>query len=273
MQVDDRLAVCTWSLQPTSCDDLIDKLRACGLERVQLHLDPIAEEADGWQDAADRLEDVGVLPVSGMVMCVGEDYSTIAAIERTGGIVPDDTWPATLDRMRKCAPVAGWLGLPLMTLHAGFIPSDRDHPVRTKVLDRVEQVADLFGEHECRIALETGQESASTLVDFLDELGRDDVGVNFDPANMLLYGSGDPVEALDRLIGWVKQVHLKDAIPSGKPGEWGTEVTIGKGDVDWRAFFSALEEAGYTGALPIEREAGDTRIDDIRAGADFIRSL
>lgn len=273
MQVDDRLAVCSWSLQPQSCDDLIEKLRACDIDRVQLHLDPIAEEADGWENATDRLESAGVGLVSGMVMCVGEDYSSIAAIERTGGIVPDDTWPATLERMRQCAPVAGWMGLPLVTFHGGFIPADRGHPVRRKVLERIGQTADLFAEHGCRIALETGQEAADTLLDFLDQLGRDDVGVNFDPANMLLYGSGDPIGALARLIGRVKQVHLKDAIPSGRSGEWGTEVKLGDGHVDWRVFFKTLENTGYAGPLPIEREAGDDRIGDIRAGRELVDSL
>lgn len=273
MQVDDRLALCSWSLQPQSCDDLIEKVRTCGIDRVQLHLDPIAEEADGWEDATDRLESAGVGLLSGMVMCVGEDYSTIAAIERTGGIVPDDTWPATMERMRKCAPVVGWMGLSLVTFHAGFIPADRSHPVRAKMLDRIHQTADLFAEHGCQIGLETGQEAAETLLNFLDQLGREDVGVNFDPANILLYGSGDPIDALNRLVGRVKQVHLKDAIPSGQPGEWGTEVPVGKGQVNWPAFFSTLQQAGYTGPLPIEREAGDDRIGDIRAGANFVRSL
>lgn len=273
MQVEDRLAVCSWSLQPTSCGDLIEKVRACGIGRVQVHLDPIAESASGWTAAIPALADAGIGIVSGMVMCVGEDYSTIASIEKTGGIVPDVTWPATLQRLRQCAPVAGQMGLKLTTLHAGFIPADRSNPVRAKVRDRINQIADLFADHGCSTALETGQETADTLLEFLDELGREDVGVNFDPANMLLYGSGDPAQALDRLISRVKQVHVKDAIPSDEAGEWGREVPVGHGHVDWRRFFDTLESAGYTGSLPIEREAGEERITDIRAGADYLRSL
>ena len=273
MQLDDRLAVCSWSLQPASCQELIEKVRATGIHRVQLHLDPIAEEAAGWDGAIDALAEAGIGVVSGMVMCVGEDYSTIQSIERTGGIVPDTTWPATLERLRLCAPIAGRLGLKLTTFHAGFVPDSPEHPVRRKVAERISQTADLFAAHGCEIGLETGQEAAGTLLNFLEELGREDVGVNFDPANMLLYGSGDPDQALRLLVGRLKQVHLKDAIPSGQAGQWGTEVPVGQGQVDWRAFFATLASAGYAGPLPIEREAGDDRIGDIRSGVAFLRTL
>src|SRR5688572_28708212 len=101
-----RVAVCSWSVQPANCDDLIDKVRACGLSYVQLDLDPIAEGKLGWQDAKRKLSDAAIRPVSGMVACVGEDYSSIARIEETGGVVPDATWPATQRRMHACAGVA-----------------------------------------------------------------------------------------------------------------------------------------------------------------------
>ncbi|MEM8875006.1 MAG: sugar phosphate isomerase/epimerase family protein [Planctomycetota bacterium] len=264
MNLAERLAVCSWSLQPSDAADLRRQLDAVDIRRVQMHLDPFAE--DGW--------DVGGLDgiecVSGMVTCVGEDYSTIAAIHRTGGVVSDETWPATRERMAACAPIAGQLGIELVTFHAGFIPEDPAVPLFGKLLDRIGEVTQLFGEHGCRIALETGQESADTLMGFLDKLGAD-VRVNFDPANMLLYGSGDPIAALKQLRPRIAQVHLKDAIPSGTTGEWGTEVPVGEGKVDWAAFFAELSD--YQGALPIEREAGVKRVEDIRTAAAFVRNL
>ncbi|MFZ4576545.1 MAG: sugar phosphate isomerase/epimerase family protein, partial [Phycisphaerales bacterium] len=90
------------------------------------------------------------------------------------------------------------------------------------------------------------------------------VGVNFDPANMILYGMGDPVESLRALMPHVMQVHLKDATPSATPGQWGAEVPLGAGAVDWSSFFATLRAAGYAGDLCIEREAGEQRIEDIR---------
>ncbi len=95
-----------------------------------------------------------------MVECVGEDYSTIAAITRTGGIVPDATWQATRDGMVAAADVAEALGLKLVTFHAGFIPHDTNDPTYATVTGRLIDVADIFAKANCRVALETGQESA-----------------------------------------------------------------------------------------------------------------
>ena len=263
---DDRIGVCSWSLKPAGCDDLVDRLRACGMDRVQLALDPLA--TDYWDGCGTNLTSAGISLVSGMVGAVGEDYSTIDAIRRTGGVVPDATWPATRDRMRQAAVFAGDLGLPLVTFHAGFIPDDADEPAFAKAVARVREVADLF---PCPVALETGQESAQALSRFLDAVDRREVGVNFDPANMLLYGSGDPIDALRRLLPRVVQVHVKDATPSGVEGEWGREVPVGEGAVPWAEFVGVLRDGGYGGDLVIEREAGPTREADVRSAADLIR--
>jgi sugar phosphate isomerase/epimerase len=269
----DRLAVCSWSLRPDHCDDLIDKVRECGRSAVQLHLDPVAENRPGWAGAGEKLRDAGIRVISGMIACVGEDYSTIARIEETGGVVPDATWPATHRRMIACLPVAAELGLKLVTFHAGFIPAEAASPVRAKVKARIAQVAALFAGRGISIGLETGQEAATTLLGFLNELPVKSVGVNFDPANMILYGSGDPIQSLRQLAPHVRQVHLKDATPAAIRGEWGSEVPLGEGRVDWAAFFQLLDEIGYAGALPIEREAGEDRVADVRAAAQFLASM
>jgi sugar phosphate isomerase/epimerase len=273
MSTQDRLAVCSWSLQPTGCDDLIAKVKQTGLSRVQLHLDPVAEKNPGWEDGVAKLKAAGITAVSGMVGCVGEDYSTIDAIHRTGGVVPDATWPATKLRMQAAAPVAAALGLKLVTFHAGFIPDADGDPVFRKVLERIGTAARIFDDHGSAIALETGQEAAATLMKFLHALPATTVGINFDPANMLLYGSGEPIPALKLLLPHVKQVHLKDAVPSGKPGEWGSEVPAGTGNVDWNAFFATLKQGGYTGNLVIEREAGERRVADVKTAAGVATKL
>ena len=105
---------------------------------------------------------------------------------------------------------------------------------------------------------------ADTLAECLAELGRPSIGVNFDPANMILYGAGDPVTAIRHLAPWVRQVHVKDARPSAMPGEWGSEVPAGEGAVDWNAFFAAVRALPRPVDLVIEREAGDRREQDVR---------
>jgi sugar phosphate isomerase/epimerase len=106
-----------------------------------------------------------------------------------------------------------------------------------------------------RLHLETGQEAADVLVRFLGQLDRDNLFVNFDPANMIMYGSGEPIAALRQLGGYVRSVHCKDARWAARPGEqWGTEVPFGEGDVGAEAFLRTLRAIGYDGPLTIERE-------------------
>jgi sugar phosphate isomerase/epimerase len=103
--------------------------------------------------------------------------------------------------------------------------------------------------------LETGQEPADVLLRFLQDVERDNLFVNFDPANMILYGVGEPLPALRTLGKFVRSIHCKDATWSDRPGEtWGREVPLGQGDVDMAAYLRTLDEIGYDGPLTIERE-------------------
>jgi sugar phosphate isomerase/epimerase len=204
-----------------------------------------------------------------MMAMDGEDYSTLASIRATGGIVPDATWPANLAAAGDNARIASELGLGLVTFHAGFVPESATN-ARAVVVDRVRSIAGVFAAHGIRVALETGQESAGTMLAFLDNL--DDVSVNFDPANMILYGMGDPVQALKRLAPHVAQVHVKDAVASAEPGRWGTELPVGAGDIDWASFFAAVRTLPQSPALVVEREAGGDRIADVQTALRLIHS-
>jgi sugar phosphate isomerase/epimerase len=270
----DRLGVCSWSLQPSSADDLFTKLASTGISRIQIALDPIRENAGGaWSDFAARAKGRGVTCVSGMIGTVGEDYTTLESIKRTGGVVPDGTWPETWKNIQADAELAQKMGLPLVTFHAGFLPHEESDPSFAKLLARLRQVADLYAAKKMQIGLETGQEAADTMAVFLKKLDRPNVGVNFDPANMILYDKGDPVAALRTLGPWVKQCHMKDAVRTKTPGTWGEEVRLGTGQVDWKGFFRALDAAGFKGNLNIEREAGNQRVADIRAAREYLEKL
>lgn len=267
-----RLAVCSWSLQPTSAEDLFTKLAATGLNRVQIALDPIRENKGGaWADFAALSTRRGLKLVSGMLGTVGEDYTTLESIRRTGGVVPDATWPETWKNIQADADLAARMGLKLVTFHAGFLPHEESDPSFAKLLGRIRQVADLFGGRNMTIALETGQEAAGTMAAFLQKLERKNVGVNLDPANMILYDKGNPVEAVKALGPWIRQCHVKDAVRTKTPGTWGEEVPVGTGEVDWKAFFRALDAARFTGDLCIEREAGTQRVADIRSAREFVQ--
>lgn len=272
----DRLAVCSWSLRPSSPAELAELVRACGLSRVQLHLDPIREGRWSESETVARLGEAGLDVASGMMSMKAEDYSTLDSIRITGGVRPDEAWPDNLAAAKANARLAERLGIRLVTFHAGFLPHEAHHPERRTMVFRVRTIAQVFAAHGVRVALETGQEDAKTLLAVLDEInaGLPETGcvrVNFDPANMILYGMGDPIDALRRLRDHVAQAHVKDAVPTKVAGTWGTEVRVGTGKVDWRAFLSILNDLDAD--LVLEREAGSTRVEDVRAGVDELVAL
>ena len=260
-------------MQPASPDELFAKLEQTGISRLQLNLDPLRESPEVWGGVGAAAAARGVKIVSGMFGTIGEDYTTLETIRETGGVVPDATWEANQKHILACADIAASLGLKLVTFHAGFLPHDPADPDTAKLTARIREIAGWFAARGIALATETGQESADTLRAFLEQLGCDNVGVNFDPANMLLYGKGDPIAALRELGPWIRQVHIKDARRTKVPGTWGEEVVVGTGQVNWKAFFTTLGELGFTGNCCIEREAGSQRVADIRAAKEFVSSL
>ncbi|MEL7484288.1 MAG: sugar phosphate isomerase/epimerase family protein [Planctomycetota bacterium] len=248
-------------------------MSACGLDAVQLALEPIRSGDWDLHETSDALADAGIAILSGMLEPEGEDYSTLDTIKATGGLRPDALWEANRERAERVAWIAEALGMELVTFHAGFIPHDAGDPERATMIDRLRTIADIFANRGVRLALETGQETAKTLLDLLGELDRESVGVNFDPANMIQYGMGDPIEAFEMLLPHVVQVHLKDAIASRRPGEWGEEVALGRGEVDWAAFGMLLASKERPIDALFEREAGDSRECDVRHGHGVIGSI
>ncbi len=266
------LGVCSWSLQPDSPARLAEALQELNLSRVQLALDPIRTGAWDQAQTVAALHDAGVTIASGMMMMAGEDYTTLDTIAETGGVRPDATWSDNLAAAHANAEIAQRLRLPLVTFHAGFFPEGADDPERAKIIERTSAIAKAFTSRGVRVALETGQETAASLLQVLDALDEQ-VAVNFDPANMILYGKGDPIEAVRALAPHIQQVHIKDATPTTNPGTWGTETPAGQGAVDWAAFFAELHAARFTGGLMIEREGGDSRLADIRQAAQLVSQM
>ncbi|HQE29452.1 MAG TPA: sugar phosphate isomerase/epimerase family protein, partial [Phycisphaerae bacterium] len=147
-------------------------------------------------------------------------------------------------------------------------------PKYAVMVDRARRIADALGERGVKLVMETGQESPENLIAFMDAVGRPNVAVNFDPANMILYGVGEPVEAVSLLRDRIAHVHMKDATWSAKPREqWGEEVVLGTGEADIPRIVSKLRAQGYTGTLAIEREAGNQRVADIAEAIKLLKSL
>lgn len=265
------VGVCSWSLRPANADQLVKSLRKLGLHHVQLALGPLVElDSDAQRAELETLEHAEVKITAGMIHFPGEDYSTISNIRRTGGLLPDSHWPARKQRAIDAGKLAQKIGLTQISTHIGFIPPSNNDAYGTLV-ERLSDLGQQLEEFGIELLMETGQESATDLLHFLHDLKVQNVGVNFDPANMILYGSGDPIDAMKILARHIKHVHVKDAKRSSQPGiEWGTETPFGDGEVPHDEFIDTLQRIDYTGPLVIERESGKCRPEDITYAIDTL---
>jgi sugar phosphate isomerase/epimerase len=207
----------------------------------------------------------------------GEDYADIPTVQRTVGFIPPATREARERRTLEVSDFAKALGVGSIACHIGCVPEDHSHPDYVGVRDTVRRVCDHAARQGQTFALETGQEPARILLEFLRDVDRPNLRINFDPANMILYGSGDPIEALRAVGSLVVSVHAKDGDwpPRGVPGALGKERPLGQGSVGMERFVAALREIGYSGPLNVEREVEDQqeRLRDVAAGLALLRRL
>jgi sugar phosphate isomerase/epimerase len=224
-----------------------------------------------------RLESLGISITVVFGGFEGESYADIPTVAQTIGLVPPETRAARTQEMKEIADFARLLGVDAVALHLGVVPHDRNLPLYQDVLAVTRAVCDHCDANGQRLHLETGQESADALLEFITDVDRDNLFINFDPANMILYGSGDPIEALRKVGRYVRSVHCKDAKWAARPGqEWGAEMPLGKGDVGFESFLRTLQELGYAGPLTIEREIAQEpqrQKEEIGAGIRLLNNL
>ena len=234
----------------------LDVLKELGVPTVQIHA-PSAEKRTPEEAAKDlaRLDEMGIFPTAVFGGFAGESYADIPTTVKTVGLVPPETRAARTKEMKEISDYAKLMGVSTVALHLGFVPHDTKDPLYAEILEVTRDVCDHCAANKQNLNLETGQETADGLLQFIQDVQRDNLFVNFDPANMILYGSGEPIEALKKIGKYVRSVHCKDAKWAANPGqEWGQEVPLGEGDVGFENYLNALNEIGYTGPLTVERE-------------------
>ncbi len=253
------IGVCSWSFQK-DIDEIGSVMKALGVEHINLSIAPaLGPDGDKYLEAVQRQ---GWTIYSGMMNYDYEDYSTLETIKVTGGIAPDEHWPASGEAFARAAKITAELGSKYIMMHVGFLDHS-DKAYAKKFYDRVKYLGDSAGEVGVSVLMETGQESAEDLQRFVETLNHPNVLLNFDPANLILYNKDEPMSAFRRLVPWVRQIHIKDAIRTKVPGTWGQEVVWGEGDVNSFAFLKTLAECGFEGVVAVEREAGNERVKDI----------
>lgn len=235
---------------------------------------PLDGAAEKWDEA---LTAEKFTPVTAVCSYVGEDYADIPTVQRTVGLVPLNTRAERIKRTKGVSDVARKLAIDSVACHIGFVPEEPDDPEYAGIRDVAREICDHCGENGQSFTLETGQEPAKVLLRFLDDVNRPNLKINFDPANMILYGTGDPVEALEVLGSQVVSVHCKDGDwpPVDKPEALGTERPLGDGSVGIPRFIAKLKEVGYRGILSVEREEPDLakRAADIRKAIALLKRL
>ena len=230
---------------------------------------PASQQA--WKAALERH---GVTVVTVFPGFVGESYASIPTCAATVGYVPRATRLEREQRTYAVSDFAKALGVPGLATHIGCVPHDAADPDATAVRELVQRICDHCAKNGQSFALETGQEPAEVLRQFILDVGRENLGVNFDPANLILYGSGEPLAALDLVKQWLITVHCKDAAFPTVQGEWGKETPLGKGDVGMDRFVAKLKEIGYRAPLTIEREIlGEAQRADILQAIALLERL
>ena len=258
--------------------DHLTEIKALGVRCGQLgipgSLELTGAAAADWKSA---IEDTDFAVVTVFAAYNGESYADIPTVERTVGFIPLGSREEREQRTYAVSDFAAALGVGSIACHVGFVPEDKHDPEYLNVRDLVRRVCDRAARNGQSFALETGQEPARVLLGFLEDVDRPNIGINFDPANMILYGTGDPIEALDVLGPHLLSVHAKDGDwpPRDVPGALGTERPLGQGAVGIDRFIAKLKEVGFRGPLNIEREVEDQeqRMADMRAAVELLRRL
>jgi L-ribulose-5-phosphate 3-epimerase len=208
---------------------------------------------------------------------VGEDYKDIPTVQETVGLVPEGTRAERVARTKAVSDVAKEFGIDSVACHIGFVSHDFGSKSYSDIRDVVRDICDHCQKNGQNFTLETGQEPAKVLLQFIEDVKRPNLKINFDPANMILYGTGDPIEALAVLGKHVISVHCKDGDwpPTDQPTALGVEKPLGEGSVDFPAFLAKLKEIGYRGLLSIEREEQDQakRSGDIKKAITLLKKL
>lgn len=240
----------------------LDVAKELGIHTVQVHT-PHKESRNEAAAKAflQRCKDADITITCLFGGFEGESYADIATTARTVGLVPEATRASRAAEMKEISNFAKLLGCNTLGMHIGFVP-EKGSASYTSLIEVTRDLLDHVKANGQNMHLETGQETADHLLEFMHDVGRDNLFINFDPANMILYGTGDPIEALKKVGHLVRSIHCKDAkwaAPDQRGKGWGTEVALGDGDVGMETYLRTLQSIGYSGPLTIEREIAHDR--------------
>ena len=194
--------------------------------------------------------------------------------QTTLGLVPPEYREMRIKNLCDGADFAAKLGVKDVVTHMGFIPENPNDPQFPLFCDAVRRVAEHLKKNGQNLLFETGQETPVTMLRCFETVGTDNLRVNLDTANVILYGKANPVDALDVFGKYVAGIHAKDGFYPVNGRELGAETRIGDGKVDFPALFRKLRELGYDAYVTIEREIdGEQQTEDIRYAKKYLENI
>jgi sugar phosphate isomerase/epimerase len=192
----------------------------------------------------------------------------------TIGLAPREYREGRIARIKQVSDFAKKAGIPGVQTHCGFIPENPNEPLYTETVNAIRTVAQYCKDNGQTFRCETGQETPITLIRAIQDVGLDNVGINFDVGNLILYGKANPVDAVELFGRHIMGIHAKDGVYPTNPKQLGREVPIGEGKVNFPALIGLLKKVGYTNPLTIEREIeGEKQTQDILASKAYLEKL
>lgn len=192
----------------------------------------------------------------------------------TLGIVPVEYRYDRMKELMHGSDFAKKLGVDQIATHMGFLPENPSDPQYTPIVAAIKVVANHCKQNGQHLLFETGQETPVTILRVIEDTGCSNLGVNLDPANLIMYGKANPIDALTVFGKYVRDVHGKDGNYPTNGKSLGCETRLGDGSVNYPAFIAKLKEIGYDGTIIIEREIwGDEQTHDIISAKKMLEEL
>jgi L-ribulose-5-phosphate 3-epimerase len=268
-----HLGKVTWVSNGETVDTVVKRVHELGLRVCQIGFDNLSIEVIAPLRAALTEYEVKVNAIS--EHNPGPRVFDFYQGPLTIGIIPAATRAVRIQALKLAADVASHVGIPAIHTHCGFIPEDPNDPIYPQAVAAVKEVASYCKQRNLMLLCETGQETPITLVRLIEDVNLGNVFVNLDVANLILYGKGNPVDAMDVFGDRVRGIHAKDGRFPTDSRNLGLETAIGAGKVDFQGLFSQLKKANYSGAIMIEREVGseEERRHDVLRSIKFLQDL
>jgi len=266
----------------TTYDTIIPKIAKRNLNTCQLVCwEPSFYDTDFDKKAAvirKQLEEYPTVKPSAIwAGYTGMIYWNFTEGPATLGIVPPEHRYYRVEQLKKAADFAQAIGVRAIITHAGFLPENIIDPLYRGTVLAVNEIAQYCKARNIQFWFETGQETPVTLLRVIQEVeklvGKGILGINLDPANLLLYGKGNPIDALSVFGKYVQNIHVKDGCVPTDGYELGKDTQVGKGMVNYPAFIKKLQEVGFDGEYIIEREIGEDTPQQLKDIEETIANL